>query len=554
MTHIDSVGAEETISPDAPLEQEKAKVPHAGLALVLILTAQLMVVLDSTIANIALPYIGADLGISQANLTWIVTGYALAFGGLLLLGGRLGDLYGRRLLFMTGLTVFAIGSLLGGLAQNEMLLLGSRGLQGVGAALAAPAALALITTTFAAGPQRNRAMAAYATMSGIGAAIGLILGGWLTGLDQPLGVDGWRLTFLINVPIGLLAAFAAPRVLKESERHTGWLDIPGAITGTLGLLGIVFGLSRAGQQAYGWDHAQTITSLVGGLALLIAFLVIESRVDHPLLPMRIFANRTRATSFVARMIAPAAMFSMFFYLRLFIQQIMGFTPLEAGFAFLPFSFGIVIGAGLSSNLVSRIQPRFLAGTGTLLAGISLYMFSRITVDDSPAAILGALGAQEPLGTGVNYWTELFPFIVLMAIGMGMVFVPLTLTAVHHVRSEDSGIGSGVLNTMQQVGGALGLAVLSTVALQFTNDRADEIAGPLKNGFTQAGIDPTTPVPGTDSTLFDIGIFQGSFTSGASAAFLVGAFMMVAASAVIWIFLNVKHTELATDGPEGVHVG
>ena len=549
MTHTDSVGAEGTISPDAPLEQEKAassRVPHAGLALVLILTAQLMVVLDSTIANIALPYIGADLNISQANLTWIVTGYALAFGGLLLLGGRLGDLYGRRRLFMTGLTVFAIGSLLGGLAQNEALLLGSRGLQGIGAALAAPAALALITTTFPAGPQRNRAMAAYATMSGIGAAIGLILGGWLTGLDQPLGVDGWRLTFLINVPIGLVAAFAAPRVLKESEKHTGWLDIPGAITGTLGLLGIVFGLSRAGQEAYGWDHVQTISSLAAGAALLIAFVVIESQVDHPLLPMRIFANRTRATSFVAMMIAPAAMFAMFFYLSLFIQQIVGYSPLRTGFAFLPFSFGIVIGAGLSSNLVSRIEPRLLAGTGTLLAAIALFMFSRISVDDSPSAILSALGAQEQVGADVNYWTNLFPYIVLMAIGMGMVFVPLTLTAVHHVRSEDSGIGSGVLNTMQQVGGALGLATLSTVALHFTNNRGDELAGPLQSGLAKAGI--------TDPSLFELGIFQGSFTSGAQAAFLVGSLMMVAASAVIWIFLNVKHTELATDGPEGVHVG
>jgi EmrB/QacA subfamily drug resistance transporter len=554
MTNTEPVGVEGTISPAAPPEQEKAKVPHAGLALVLILTAQLMVVLDSTIANIALPYIGADLAISQANLTWIVTGYALAFGGLLLLGGRLGDLYGRRRLFMTGLTVFAIGSLLGGLAQNEILLLGSRGLQGVGAALAAPAALALITTTFPAGPQRNRAMAAYATMSGIGAAIGLILGGWLTGLDQPLGVDGWRLTFLINVPIGLIAAFAAPRVLKESEKHTGWLDIPGAITGTLGLLAIVFGLSRAGQQAYGWDSGQTIASLAAGIALLVAFFVIESRVEHPLLPIRIFANRTRATSFVAMMIAPAAMFSMFFYLSLFIQQIMGFSPLEAGFAFLPFSFGIVIGAGLSSNLVSRIDPRFLSGTGTLLAGAALFMFSRIEVDDSSSAILGALGANESLGTGVNYWTELFPFIVLMAIGMGMVFVPLTLTAVHHVQAEDSGIGSGVLNTMQQVGGALGLAMLSTVALHFTNNRADEIAGPLQNGFAKAGIDPSTTVPNGDMSLFDLGIFQGSFTSGATAAFLVGSVMMLAASAVIWTFLNVKHAELATDGPEAVHVG
>jgi len=554
MTDTQPVDAEGTISPDASIEQEKApasRVPHAGLALVLILTAQLMVVLDSTIANIALPYIGADLGISQANLTWIVTGYALAFGGLLLLGGRLGDLYGRRLMFMTGLAVFAAGSLLGGLAQNEALLLGSRGLQGVGAALAAPAALALITTTFPAGPQRNRAMAAYATMSGIGAAIGLILGGWLTDLDQPLGVDGWRLTFLINVPIGVIAALAAPRVLKESERHTGWLDVPGAITGTFGLLGIVFGLSRAGEEAYGWDHPQTIASLVAGVGLLVAFLVVESRVAHPLLPMRIFANRTRATSFVAMMIAPAAMFAMFFYLSLFIQQIMGFDALEAGFAFLPFSFGIVIGAGLSSNLVGRIQPRFLAGTGTLLAGIALFMFSRIDVDDSPAAIL-ALGAGDTIGSDVNYWTNLFPYIVLMAIGMGMVFVPLTLTAVHHVQAEDSGIGSGVLNTMQQVGGALGLAILSTVALHFSNSRGDEIAGPLKEGFGPAG---STAIPGTDLTVLDLGIFQGTFTSGAQAAFLVGSVMMLAASAVIWIFLDVKHTELATDGPEGgVHVG
>jgi EmrB/QacA subfamily drug resistance transporter len=542
-----------TTASDAPTGTSKGH-SRLGWALVLISIAQLMVVLDGTIVNIALPFIQKDLDIASANLRWVVTGYALAFGSLLLLGGRLGDLFGRRKVFMIGLVIFSVASLLGGLATSEGTLLAARALQGLGAALASPAALALITTTFPAGPQRNRAMAAYATMSGIGAAIGLILGGWLTGLDQPLGVDGWRLTFLINVPIGLLAAFAAPRVLKESEKHTGWLDIPGAITGTLGLLGIVFGLSRAGQQAYGWDHAQTISSLAAGIALLIAFVVIESRVEHPLLPMRIFANRTRATSFVAMMIAPAAMFSMFFYLSLFIQQIMGFSPLEAGFAFLPFSFGIVIGAGLSSNLVSRIDPRFLAGTGTLLAATALFMYSRITVDDSPSAILGALGANESLGTDVNYWTQLFPFIVVMAVGMGMVFVPMMTTAMHHIAATDSGIGSGVLNTMQQVGGALGLAVLSTVALHFTNNRAGEIAGPLKDGFAKAGIDPSTPVPGTDSTLFDLGIFQGSFTSGATAAFMVGAVMMVAASAVIWTFLNVKHTELATDGPEAAHVG
>lgn len=550
MTDVESLDPAGTTSP---AEAEVTTTKHAGLALVLILTAQLMVVLDSTIANIALPYIGGDLDISQANLTWIVTGYALAFGGLLLLGGRLGDLYGRRRLFMTGLTVFSIASLLGGLAANEGMLLASRALQGVGAAMAAPAALALITTTFAAGPARNRAMAAYATMSGVGAAIGLILGGWLTGLDSFLGLDveGWRMTFLINVPIGLVAAFLAPRVLAESESHPGEMDIPGAITGTLGLLGIVFGLSRAGEEAYGWDHAQTITSLVAGVALLIAFAVIESRVEHPLLPVRIFASRTRATSFVAMMIAPAAMFAMFYFLSLFIQQIMGFSPLEAGFAFLPFSFGIVIGAGLASNLVARIDARFLAGTGTLLAAAALFMFSRIPVDESPKAVLQAMTDG---GADINYWTHVFPFIVLMAVGMGLVFVPMTLTAVHHVRAEDSGIGSGVLNTMQQVGGALGLATLSTVALHFSNNQASEVAKPMADAIVAGGGDPTAVVPGTDLTFLEAAVFGSSFPEGAVHAFLVASILMLTASAVIWAFLNVKHTELATDAPEGVHVG
>ncbi|MDO9356286.1 MAG: MFS transporter, partial [Solirubrobacteraceae bacterium] len=358
--------------------------------------------------------------------TWIVTGYALAFGGLLLLGGRLGDLYGRRRLFMIGLVVFAVASAIGGLAQNEAMLLSSRALQGLGAAMAGPAALALITTTFPAGPARNRAFAVYAAMSGAGAAVGLILGGWLTGLDGlPLVDDaGWRLTFLINVPIGLIGALLAPRVLRESESHPGELDIPGAITGTLGLLGLVYGLTRAGEEAHGWGDAGTIASLVAGAALLALFAYIESRVAHPLLPVRIFQNRTRATSFPAMMLAPAAMFAMFYFLSLFIQQVMGYSSLHAGFAFLPFSFGIVVGAGLSSNLVARVDPRWISGFGTLLAAFSLFMFSTISVDDSPGAVLGALGAGDAVGGDVNYWAHIFPFIVTMSIGMGMTFVPL----------------------------------------------------------------------------------------------------------------------------------
>lgn len=543
-----------TDTTDAPARPAPSGQRHLGWALVVISVAQLMVVLDGTIANIALPYIGADLGIDQASLSWIVTGYALAFGGLLLLGGRLGDLYGRRRVFVIGLLVFALASLLGGIAQTEGLLLAARGLQGLGAALASPAALALITTTFPAGPQRNRAFAVYAAMSGAGAAVGLILGGWLTGHADlfGLGIDGWRYTFLINVPIGVAAALAAPRFLAESERHTGWLDVPGAVTGTLGLLGVVYGLTRAGEEAHGWGDAWTLASLVGGVVLLAVFLVIESRVEHPLLPMRIFRNRTRAASFLAMMIAPAAMFSMFYFLSLTIQQVIGYSPLRAGFAFLPFSVGIVIGAALSSNLVNRIAPRYLAGTGTLMAAFSLFMFSRIDIDTSVANVVAQLAAGNPAGDGYNYFAHIMPWIFTMSIGMGLTFVPLTLTAVHHVRAEDSGIGSGVLNTMQQVGGALGLATLSTVALSVINDRADAVSPELVQAATQAGIDPATQ---EGQAFLQQAVFQASFVEGATQAILIGAVMMLAASAVVWTLLDVKHDELATDGPEGaaVHV-
>src|ERR1700712_333948 len=351
-------------------------------ALVLISVAQLMVVLDGTIVNIALPFIQKDLDIASANLRWIVTGYALAFGSLLLLGGRLGDLFRRRKVFMIGLIVFGVASLLGGLATNEGLLLAARGLQGLGAALASPAALALITTTFPAGPMRNRAFAVYAAMSGVGAAVGLLLGGWLTGLDSVAGisVDGWRLTLLINAPIGVITALLAPRFLAESESHPGELDLPGAVTGTLGLLGLVYGLSRAGTN--GWGDTWTIASLVAGVGLLVFFLVTEARIEHPLLPVRVFPNRTRAASFVAMFFAPAAMFAMFFYLSQYIQTVMGFSPIKAGVAFLPFCFGLVAAAGISSSLVNRIDPRYLAGVGTLMAAAALWGFSRLPYDTS----------------------------------------------------------------------------------------------------------------------------------------------------------------------------
>lgn len=533
-----------------PAPGQSAPTRHLGWALVLISVAQLMVVLDATIANIALPYIGEDLDIAPANLSWIVTGYALAFGGLLLLGGRLGDLLGRRRVLMTGLVVFAVASLLGGLATNEALLLGARGLQGLGAALASPAALALITTTFPAGPARNRAFAIYAAMSGIGAAFGLILGGWLTGTDSllGLGVDGWRWTFLINVPIGIVAAVLAPRVLPESERHSGRLDVPGAVTGTLGLLSLVFGLTRAGEEAHGWGDTGTIAALVAGVALLAAFVVIETRVASPLMPLRIFANRSRAASFAAMMVVPAAMFAMFFFLSLYVQNVGDWKPLHTGFAFLPFSVGIIAGATLSSRLVSKIDPRYIAGTGTIFAAIALFGFSRLPHDLSASDLVTSLGAGQP-AVDIQYATSMLPFLLLMSFGMGLTFVPLTLTAVHHVRAEDSGVGSGVLNTMQQVGGALGLAALATVASHVANGRAETLAAQAGQAAQAAQVPQAQA-----GDLVGGAAYLGSFADGATTAFLVGAAMILVGSLVIWLFLDVKHEELATDAPEGVHVG
>ncbi len=543
-----------TPAPTAPASDEGSGTRHLGWALVLISVAQLMVVLDATIANIALPFIQHDLNISQANLQWVVTGYALAFGGLLLLGGRLGDLYGRRRVFMIGVAIFAVASGVGGLAQSELMLLASRGLQGLGAALASPAALALITTNFPAGPQRNRAFSIYAAMSGAGAAVGLILGGWLTGLHPDilgLSIDGWRLTFLINVPIGLAAAFVAPRVLAESESHPGELDVPGALSGTFGLVAIVFGLSRAGQPSHGWGDTWTLTSLAAGLLLMVAFVMIERRVAHPLLPFRILLSRTRATAFVTMMMVPAAMFAMFYFLSQFVQNVMGYSPLQTGIAFLPFSFGIVIAATVTSKLMAMVDPRWIAGVGTMMAGAALLGFSRLSVDSSAANIVQvAQSGGTHLGDGISYWGSIFPFIALMSLGMGATFVPMTLAAVHGVSHRDSGIGSGVLNTMQQVGGALGLATLSTVAVHFATTRGQEIGAAL-NATTPAGAQPSEQM----QKAMDNIVGQGAFTEGAVNAFLAGAFMIWTASVIVWIFLNVKHEELATeDAPEGMAVG
>ena len=521
-----------SIVDETQVEEPGHRARHLGLALVVISIAQLMVVLDATIATIAIPYIKQDLGFSTASTSWIITGYTLSFGGLLLLGGRLGDIFGRRKVFMAGVLLFAIASLLGGLAQSRELLLSARVLQGMGAAIASPTALALITTTFPPGKPRNRAFAVYAAMSGAGAAVGLILGGWLTEYS-------WRWTFLINVPIGVLAAVAAPLVLAESARRRGTFDLGGALSGTLGLVSIVYGLTHAAElvnqnAARSWTDPVTVTALAIGVVLLGTFLVIERRITDPLLPFRILANRTRATSFAVMMLIPAGMFAMFYFLSLTVQNVLGYSSLRAGLAFLPFSGGIVVSAGIASSLMNRFDPRWVAGFGSLLAAIGIFGFSRIGYD--PAT----------LTVHASYVKDLLPWILVMSFGMGFVFVPLTLTAVHGVAERDSGIGSGVLNAMQQIGGALGLSVLSTVAVTALQSKASDIAATAQRlgGNLGAG----------QQKAFRAQVANVAFTHGATVAFEVGAAMILLGSVILFAFMRVSHTELSSDGPAGLPAG
>jgi EmrB/QacA subfamily drug resistance transporter len=492
---------------------------NLGIALALISMAQLMVVLDGTIVNIALPHIQTDLGFSNASLPWVVNAYALAFGGLLLLGGRIGDILGRRKVFIFGVAAFGIASFLGGIAQSEGVLLASRILQGLAAAAAAPNALALITTTFPAGKERNRAMGVYAAMSGAGAAVGLILGGVLTEAS-------WRWTFFVNTPIGLIVAVLALRYLGESARQTGKFDLPGAITGTLGLTGLVYGLTHAAQN--GWTDPVTLAFIIGGLALIFVFLALEARSRHALMPFRILANKTRGVSFIAMLVVGAALFSMFYFLGIYIQNIMGYSALKTGLAFLPFSFGMVVAAQIGSTLIARMDPRWIAGAGAVLAAGGMFGFTQLEVDS-------------------GYATHLLPYILLLSIGMGLIFVPLTLTAVSGVADEDSGVGSAVLNTVQQIGGAIGLALLGTVSTTAIKDRFTELAPGLQKA-AESGQSPD-----------QIKQLQAQYTAlatthGFTKAFMFSAVMFVGVAVIILVGLSVKHKDLAGDGKPAVHVG
>jgi EmrB/QacA subfamily drug resistance transporter len=430
----------------AELTHSNTEGKHLGLALLVISGAQLMIVLDATIVNVAIPTIHRSLHFSPSNLQWLITGYSLTFGGLLLFGGRTGDLYGKRRMFMVGITVFAVSSLLGGLAQSDIWLIITRGLQGIGGAIAAPTALSLIATNFPEGAPRNRAMGVYAAMSGGGGAVGLLVGGLLTSYVS------WRWIFFVNVPIAAIVLFLAPRALNESQTTSGHLDVPGAISATGGMLSLVYGLSNA--SSHSWASLGTVIPLIVAVVLLVAFGFVETKSDEPLMPLRIFSNRNRSGSYAMMLCIGIGLFSMFFFLTQFLQNVLGWSPIKTGVGFLPMTAGIVVAAGAASQLVGRIGIRMPLIIGSGGAVVGLIWLSRITTTSGYLDLLGPL--------------------LIISLGIGLVFVPLTLTAVSGVRPHEAGLASALLNTMQQVGGALGLAVLATVAIDATKNKAQSL--------------------------------------------------------------------------------
>ncbi|HTP14364.1 MAG TPA: MFS transporter [Streptosporangiaceae bacterium] len=492
---------------------------HLGLALVVIAAAQLMVVLDATIVNVALPHIQRALGFSGSGLEWVITAYAVTFGGLLLLGGRSGDLLGRRRIFITGLLLFSAASLAGGFATSQTWLLTARAVQGVGGAMIAPTALALIMTTFPEGPPRNRAMGVYAAMSGGGAAVGLIAGGLLTSYLS------WRWVLFVNVPIGILVALAAPYVLSESPRRPGRLDLPGAITGTGGVALLVYGLSNASTDQAGlshWGDAKVVASLVAAAVLLVSFVFIESQSKHALLPLRLLRNRNRSGAYLMMLCLATAMFGIFFFLTIFVQEVLGYSALKSGVAFLPFAGMIVVVSGIVSQLISRTGARPLMLTGGAVTTIGMYWFSHINEHSSYAS--GLLG----------------PMLVTSA-GLGMLFVPLSLVALSRVRGEDSGVASSLLNTGQQVGGAIGLAALGTVtwsavAGSIRHQVAQAAAAAARSGHQLPASKPGAAPPAA--------VLNHALTVGISRGFMLAAGIALLAFVIAVVAIRIRREDLS----------
>ncbi|HEV3066246.1 MAG TPA: MFS transporter [Streptosporangiaceae bacterium] len=432
---------QETIRPPS---RRAALRDRRGLALAIVLGAQLMIILDMTVVNIALPSIAHGLHFSTTGLSWVLNAYTLTFGGLLLLGGRAGDILGRRRMFLVGITVFTAASLAGGLAQTAGWLLAARAAQGVGGAIASPAVLAMITASFADGRERARALGIYTAVVMGGGSLGLVLGGVITEWVS------WRWVLFVNVPIGVAVALATPLFLRESVRQPGHFDAVGALTSTLGMASLVYGIIRAG--ADGWGNPVAQAAFAAAVVLLAGFVFRESRARQPITPLRLFADRRRAGSYLARLLIVAGMFGMFFFLTQFVQDILGFSPLRAGISFLPMTAALFGVSRLSPRLVSRFRPWTLMVAGMLPVVAGMAWLSRI----SP---------------GTGYLAGVLGPMLLLGAGMGVVFVPLTMASLSGVRPEDSGAASSMVNVMQQVGGSLGLAVLVTAASSATGGAA-----------------------------------------------------------------------------------
>src|SRR6266566_2879195 len=492
--------------------------PRLGLALLVIATAQLMVLLDATIVNVALPHIQRALSFSGSGLEWVVNAYALTFGGLLLLAGRAGDLLGRRQVFIGGLLLFSAASLAGGFATSQAWLLTARAVQGAGAATIAAAALALIATTFPEGPPRNRAMGVYAAMSIAGGAVGLIAGGLLTTYAS------WRWVFFVNVPIGIVVALVAPRAFGESQRHRGRFDLPGAITGTLGLASLVYGLSSAATTANGvshWGDTKVLGSLTAAVVLLASFLIIESRSKHALMPLRIFRNRNRSGAYLIMLCVGTALFGMFFFLSLFMQTVWGYSALKAGVAYLPMVGVIMLMAGVSAQLVPRIGARPLLLAGSAIGAGGMLWLSQI--NEHSTYVGGLLG----------------PMMVTAA-GLGMLFMPLTLVALSKVEDRDAGLASSLLNTGQQVGGALGLALLGTVAWTVVANSIHAQVGAAAAAAAKAG----QPIHAAAGGHLPAAIYDHALSVGFSRGFLVSAIVAALGFLVTLVMIRVKRSDLA----------
>ncbi len=467
------------------------------LILVIACLAQFMVVLDSTIVNVALPSIQRGLHFSAASLPWVVNAYTLLFGGFLLLGGRASDLLGRKRLFVAGVALFSFASLLNGVAQSPAMLIAGRALQGLGGALVSPAALSIITTTFTENEARTRALGVWSAIAAGGAAVGLLLGGVLTDLVS------WPWIFIVNVPVGAIAIALAVRFVPESRVDVGHrsFDAGGALTVTGGLVVLVFAIIKA--QAFGWGSGRTLGLLAAGIALLVAFVVIERRSVAPLVRLSVFRIRTIATADGALLLVGSAMFGMFFFASLYVQDILGYSALRAGLAFLPVTAGIIIGSVVAQQLIRRLGVRNVATLGIVLAVAGMLLLTRVPVHGS-------------------YAGDLLTALMPLSIGMGLIFVPITLLATAGVNGDDAGLASGLFNTAQQVGGSLGLALMSTFAASHTTSL-------LHTGVSTAA----------------------ARVSGFHVAFGIGAGMLAVASMILVLGLRARHVrglelEMPTD--------